>query len=618
MINRVLIIIIFSILWVFSEAQDVKFTMSAPNAVEMGKQFRLSFTLSGNSRGSNLKLPDLNNFQVLMGPSTSQFSNIQIINGQTTTESSYSYMYILQPRQEGTFEIRPGSIEVDGKVYESNSLKIQVVKSNPNTQQNQQGSGQPRSIFDDPIDEPAQKPQVADLGKDNLFLRLELSKGNVYKGEQLIATVKLYVNPELPVAGFDEVNLPTYEGFYTQDIEIPQQINFTREVYNDRIYSVGVLKKTILFPQKSGSITINPFNMSLLVQQRVRPRSLFDDFFSGVRTVKAPLTSAAVRVNVKDLPPAPSGFVGGVGNFDVKSEISGQDVTTNDAVTLKVTISGSGNLRLIQNPELKLPADFEIYDPKATDNVNASGGGLSGSKTIEYLFQPRFAGEYTIPSLSLAFFNPSTGSYITKTTPEYKLKVKKGTGEQSQSVVSSTRKEDVQMIGKDIRFIKQGNAGLSAKGHTFFGTFGFYFIYLILALAFIGVYLVFQKKARENADIAFSRNKKANRVAQKRLKAASVAMKENNNEQFHDSLLKAFWGYLSDKLSIPVADLNRETASEALLKKGIDQNIIHDFVSVIDQCEFARYAPNSGSQARTELYNKAEETMSLLEKQIKN
>jgi hypothetical protein len=357
--------------------------------------------------------------------------------------------------------------------------------------------------------------------------------------------------------------------------------------------------------------------MALLVQQRVRPRSFFDDFFSGVRTVKAAISSSAVRVNVKELPPAPAGFAGGVGNFDVKSEISSQNVTTNDAVTLKLTISGSGNLRLIQSPELKLPADFEVYDPRATDNVSASGGGLNGSKTIEYLFQPRFAGTYTIPSISVVFFNPATGTYVTKSTPEYKLDVQKGTGDQSQTVVSSMRKEDVQLIGKDVRYIKQGSASLSGKGHTFFGTFTFYFIYLFSAVAFAGIFVVFRKKARENADIAFSRNRKANRVAQKRLKAASIAMKQNNNESFHDSLLKAFWGYLSDKLSIPVAELNRETALAALSAKNVAKNVTDDFVSVIDQCEFARFAPSGGSEARTELYNKAEETMSLLEKQIK-
>ncbi|MBN1985534.1 MAG: protein BatD, partial [Prolixibacteraceae bacterium] len=419
------------------------------------------------------------------------------------------------------------------------------------------------------------------------------------------------------ISGFEEVNLPTYEGFYTQDIEIPQQINFTREVYDNKIYQVGILKKTILFPQQNGRLTVEPFNMSLLVQQRVKQRSFFDDFFSGLRTVRATITSSPVSVNVKDLPPAPANFMGGVGNFELSSSISGEEVTTNDAVTLTVKISGTGNIRLIQTPELQLPSDFEVYDPQSTDNVNATNNGVNGTKTIEYLFQPRFEGDYTIPSLEFAYFNPATGSYVTKATREYNLRVEKGTGDQSATVVSSLRKQDVQLIGQDIRFIKQGNPSLNQKGFTFFGTFGFYSVYAGSSILFLLLFLIYRKKARENANIALMRNKKANRVATKRLKAAAAYMKQNNNEAFHDSILKAFWGYLSDKLGIPVADLNRDSAVQKLQDKNVDQKIIDDFVEVVDQCEFARYAPVGGAEARSELYSKAEATMSRLEKQIK-
>lgn len=589
-----------------AHAEQTRFIMSAPNAVESGKQFRLSFTL--NDKGENLKLPsDLSsNFDILMGPSTGQSTSITTINGRTTTQVTYSYTYILRAKKEGTFEIRPASIEVDGKVFESNSIKIQVVKGQP------QPSSTPSQGGNN-----AQSSQSVDLGKDNLFVRVDMNKSNVYRGEQIISTVKLYVSPNIPISGFDDVNLPTYEGFYTQDIDIPQQINFTREVYHNKIYQVGVLKKTILFPQQNGKITIKPFSLSLLVRQRVKPRSFFDDFFSGYRTVKATVKSDPVAVNVKDLPPAPADFMGGVGNFNVTSDISSQDVTTNDAVTLTMKISGTGNIRLIKNPELKLPTDFEVYDPRSTDNVKATDNGATGTKTIEYLFQPRFEGDYTIPPIQFAYFNPATRSYVTKSTKEYKLHVEKGTAEQSATVVSSLRKEDVQLLGKDIRFIKQGKPGLIARGYTFFGTLGFYSIYGGSALLFLLLFVVYRKKARENANIALMRNKKANRVAQKRLKAAASFMKQNNNEAFHESILKAFWGYLSDKLGIPVADLNRDSAVVALQEKNVEQTIIDDFVEVVDQCEFARYAPSGGSEARSELYHKAESTMSRLEKQIK-
>ena len=612
MIKHLLIYILLLFTSVSVQAVQTRFTMSAPNAVEMGKQFRLSFTL--NERGSNLKLPPgiENNFDVLMGPSTSQSMSMTTINGQTTQEVTYGFTYILRPKQEGTYELRSASIEVGGKIFESNTIKIQVVKSQSKPAQPQAGAGGGTAT-----EQQQGAPQNVELGSDNLFVRVEMSKQNVFKGEQLVATVKLYVNPNIPIAGFDEVNLPTFEGFYTQDVEIPQQVNFTREVYDNKIYQVGILKKTILFPQQTGRITVEPFSMALLVQQQVKQRSFFDDFFNSFRTVKATISSKPVSVNVKDIPKSPADFMGGVGNFNITSNISSEDVTTNDAVTLKVTISGSGNIRLINTPKLQLPSDFEIYDPKTTDNVSATNSGVSGTKTIEYLFQPRFEGEYTIPAIQFTYFNPGTGAYETKSTSAYQLRVKKGSGDQSATVVGSVRKEDVQLLGQDIRYIQQGDAELELKGYTFFGTPMFYFLYGGSTFAFLLLFFIYRKKARENANIALMRNKKANKVARKRLRAAATFMKQNNNEAFYESILKAFEGYLSDKLGIPIADLNRESSVAGLQKKNVEQTVIDDFVSVVDQCEYARYAPASGSEARHEIYSKAEATMGLMEKQIK-
>ncbi len=582
------ILLFFTVL--SAQAVQTRFVMSAPNAVEIGKQFRLSFTI--NERGTNLKLPDLSNFNVLMGPSMGQSDYSTNINGRTTQETSYSYTYILQSKEEGKFEIRPASIEVEGKVFESNPLTIQVVK--PQSQPAQApgaGVGGEQS---------QRSTQNVELGSDNLFVRVEMNKSNVFRGEQIISTVKLYANPNVPISGFDDV-----------------QINFTREVYDNKIYQVGVLKKTILFPQQNGRLTIKPFSLTLLVQQQVKQRSFFDDFFNNSRTVKASITSQPVSINVKDLPPAPASFMGGVGNFSISSDISNLNATTNDAVTLKVNVSGNGNIRLIKTPELKLPSDFEVYDPRATDNVSATNSGISGTKTIEYLFQPRFEGEYTIPAIPFTYFNPSSGTYETKSTTPYTLNVTKGSQDQSATVISSMRKENVQLIGKDIRFIKQGKPMLQIKGHSFFGSSLFYLIYMGSAVLFLLLFIIYRKKAKENANIALMRNKKANKVAKKRLKAASAFMKQNNNEAFHESILKAFEGYFSDKLGIPVAKLNRESIVAGLQKRNVDQIVIDDFIAVVDQCEFARYAPAEGSEARQELYKKAETTMSSLEKQIK-
>ena len=374
MLRKIIIITGFVLAGLIALAEDPRLEMSAPNAVSVGDQFRLTFLI--NARGENLKLPDLSSFDVLMGPSTSQSTSVQIINGRTTQSQTFSYTYILRAKEQGTFQIRPGSIEVEGKVIQSNPLTVQVVTGRP-----QQQAAPDQRQEQQPVAE------SGNISREDLFLRLELNKRNVYKGEQIIATVKIYANPNLPLTGFEEVTLPTFEGFFTQDIDIPQQINFTREVFNDKIYQVGILKKTVLFPQQSGSITVRPFNITVLVQQRVRQRSFFDDFFSGIQTARAKLTADAVTINVRDLPPAPADFYGGVGSFNITSDISDTEVTTNDAVTLKVTINGTGNLRLIQSPKLDLSSDFDLYDPRSTDNVRVGDGGMSGSRTIEYLFQ---------------------------------------------------------------------------------------------------------------------------------------------------------------------------------------------------------------------------------------
>lgn len=606
MLKKIILFIGLAFAGFMAVSEEVRLEMSAPNAVSVGDQFRL--TLSVNARGDNLKLPDLSNFDLLMGPSTSQSTSVQIINGRTTQSQSFSYTYILRAKEQGTFTIRPASIDVDGKVIVSNPLTIQVVTGRPQQPQQQAQPG----------DQGEPQASGANISREDLFIRLELNKRNVYKGEQIIATVKLYANPNLPLTGFEEVNLPTYEGFYTQDIDIPQQINFTREVYNDKIYQVGILKKTVLFPQQTGSITIRPFSITTLVQQRVRQRSFFDDFFTGLQTARAKLTADAVTISVRDLPPAPSSFYGGVGSFNLTSEISNTEATTNDAVTLKVTISGSGNLRLIQTPKLELSSDFDLYDPSSTDQVRINESGMSGSRTIEYLFQPRMEGEFTIPPIPFTFFNPSSGQYEQRSTPEYRLKVIKGTDDRTTSGVMRTiRKQDVQLIGQDIRYIWQKTSPLKITGKYFFGSPLFYSVYLAGLLLFLVFFVVYRKKMKENANLALVRNKKANRVARRHLKLAATYLKKKEEGPFYESVLKAFWGYLSDKLSIPLAGLKRETALEGLYKRQVDQALIDEFLAVVDQCEYARYAPAGGNQAMHDLYSTAEKVISKMEKQIK-
>lgn len=607
MIRKIKILLILLFVGYGAMADNVRFTMEGPEAVAVGDQFRLSFTL--NESGSDLQLPDLSNFDLLMGPSTSQSSSFQMINGKTTQSTSFSYIFVLRAKKEGKFTVRPASIKVDGKTYESNSMEIQVVKGQPQKQQSsaaQQGS------------QAQEATPTGNISKDDLFVRLILDKTNASKGEQILATVKLYISQNVPLNGFDEVKLPSYEGFWTKEIDVPQQVNFTREVYNGKIYQVGILKKTILFPQQTGTIKIDPFEITCLVRQKVRQQQgFFDDFFDNYRVMKAKVVSDPITMNVKDLPNQPANFSGAVGNFSFNGSLDKTDIKSNEAVTLKLTVTGSGNLALINPPKIELPQDFEAYEPKTTERTVANDNGLSGSISFEYLFIPRFAGNFTIPAIEFVFFNPSSRQYETRSTQAFRLNVQKGSDDQNASVMNSYSKEGVTMIGKDIRFIKQNESNLQPKGSSFYGTLGFYSVYAISMLAFAVVFVVNRKRIKESADFALVRNKRANKVAFKRLKVAAGHMKNNQSEQFYESVIKALWGYLSDKLSIPVADLNRERASAILLKRGIDQKIVNELMRLIDDCEFARFAPAAFSGTMKEIYDGAAKVMGIFEKQIK-
>ncbi|MFV0376518.1 MAG: BatD family protein [Mangrovibacterium sp.] len=610
MIKRLIFSILFILPVYMASADAVKFTMAAPNVISAGEQFRLSFNL--NEEGKNLKLPDLSAFQVLMGPSTSQSTSMQIVNGQMSQSVSFSYIYILQAKQEGSFTIKPATIEVDGKVYQSNELTIQVVKGQVNQQQNSSAGGATQQNNNS-------APTATDISKDDLMVKVDLDKRNIYRGEQAIATVKIYVSPNVPITNFEDVKIPSYEGFWTQEIPVPNQIQFNREVLNGKIYQVGLLKKTILFPQQTGRIKIDPFEITCLIRQQIRrQRSVFDDFFdNGYRTVSAKAVSEPTYVQVKELPSQPDGFYGGVGNLSFSAAIDKTEAKTNEAISLRLTVQGSGNLRLIEAPKVEFPKDFEVYDPKTTENLNPGNGGLSGSKTFEYLAIPRYPGDYTIPPVTFTSFDPASGKYKTTTSQAFNLKVEKGSDEQSATVTSAVNKQDVRFLGKDIRFLKQNQYKLHPKMDSFYGSTLFWLMYILSAAAFIVMAIIYRKKLKENANSALVKNKKANKVAQKRLKQASVYLKEHKAEQFYEAVLKAFWGYLSDKLSIPVASLNRDTAVANLKDKFVDQEQIDEFISLIDTCEFARYAPSTSDAALEEVYGKSASLMGKLDKQIR-
>lgn len=596
-INLLLAVLLLSVQgWA---ADKVTFTMEAPQVVELGEQFRLAFSV--NAKGQNLRLPDLGDFEVLMGPSTSQSTSFQIINGVSSQSVAYSYLYVLRAKKEGKFTISPGTITVEGTEYRSNTQSIEVVK----------GSARPSTGG---VDTPTSTPGT--VPKNDLFVKMNLDRRSLYKGEHLTATIKIYSRVNLN--GFEDISIPNFEGFWAQDIQLPQQISLQRETYNGEIYNVGTLKKTLLFPQQTGNITIGPVRIDCIVQQRVKKtQSMFDDFFDSFANVKATIISDPVSVTVQPLPAAPAEFSGAVGNFSIKSSITSENVRENDAITIKLDVAGNGNIKLINPPKITFPADFEVYDPKTNSNFSATDQGLVGNISFEYLFLPRFAGTYTIPAVKFVYFDTATKRFVTKTTEEYHIKVAKGDGTRTNQTVSAVAKEDLKQIGSDIRFIKAGASVLKPKGYLFFGSLSFYLLYAGGLLALLAVYLFNQKRIRENANVARMKNKKASKVALRRLKEASTYLQSGAGEKFHEAITRAFWGYLSDKLTIPASELSREKASEELAKHSVSAEIIERFVMILDTCEFARFAPGGGSAKMQELFTEATDVMSVMEKEIK-
>jgi len=584
-------------------ADKTKFTVKAPNIVALGEQFRLSYSV--NEKGSNLKLPPIKGCKVLYGPTTSTNMSTQYINGKMTSNSSYTYTYVLLAETEGKFTFDPAEITVDGKLIKSNSHTIEVVRSS--TKNKQQGTHGSTS------------PQAQRITEDNLYVKVNVDKKSVFMGEPIKVTLKIYTKTK-NLVNVESVKLPTFQGFLTQNIERTTPSTLNGENVNGEIMYTYSPNEFLLFPQHEGEIIIEPWEMNCIVQlsAQARSRGFFDDFFNNYKNVRVPRKSKPVKIKVKPFPRnAPKSFDGAVGQFKMSTSINQDSVKVDDAITMKVKISGNGNMKLINPMEFDFPADFEVYDPKTNQNLKSSAKGMTGSTTFEYLIIPRHAGDFTIPANEFTYFDPKAKRYRTKLSPEFKIHVAKGEGGVSNTTISSFTKEDVKFIGKDIRFIKTNIFEPIYKGEIFFGTLNFYLAYILPFFIFLMAFVFNRKRIKQNADVAKMKNKRANRVAMKRLKAASISLKANKKEAFYDEILKALWDYISDKFNLPLSDLSKDNINGILVEKEVDQEIITDFMAILDTCEFARYAPSSGSSEMDSLYQKTMETITKLEKNIK-
>ena len=591
-------------------AEEVTFTADAPSAVVMGERFRLSYTINTN-KTRDFRIGNIVEFDILSGPNMSSSSNISLINGVRTSVKKQTYTYILRPMQEGTFTIPAATIVVDGNQMKSNEITIKVLTPYQPSSSAQQSSSQQGMAVS--------SSSTGKIGNDDLFIVATVNKKKVYEQEAILLTYKIYTTVNLTnVSG----KMPDLKGFHTQEVEMPKgNREFELEHYNGRNYRTIVWSQYVLFPQQSGQLEIPSITFEGTIAQMVQSYDPFEAFFNGgsnyVNVQKA-ITTPKLTIDVLPLPSGkPASFYGGVGDFNISSSISTTELKENEAVTLKLVISGTGNMKLIKTPEVKFPADFEVYDPKVDNKFTLKTGGLSGNKVIEYLAIPRHGGEYTIPAVEFSYFDAKTGAYKTLTTPEYTLNVAKGSGTSSSAPTGYVSKEELRLLGQDIRFINLDETKYQPKGKCLYGTMGYWLWYIIPFMAFIVIIVVYRKQAVENANIAKARTKKAGKVATRRLKVAKQKMRASDKAGFYDEVLKALWGYLGDKLSMPVSELSKDNIATKLAERQVSEELVAECMALVGECEFARYAPSLSNARVEDIYAKVDDLMDKLENAIK-
>jgi hypothetical protein len=597
------------------KAEDITFKASAPPSVVVGAQFRLAYTVN-TLNCKDLRIPSeiSENFDILMGPSPSTNQSISIINGSSSKSVSTTYTYILAGKKEGAFTFEPATVKIGNSEYKSNSLTINVLPQDKANSSQGAGAVQQQSASDQGAS------SSAAVSSDNVFVRMNISNRNVYEQEGFLVTFKIYT--AVDIAGVNNVKFPEFEGFLVQEIE-QKDIQWILENYNGRNYRTATIKQSVLYPQHSGKITIGSAKVQAVLRIRRQAggggRGFFDDFFDTYQDVAKDLVSQPVTVDIKPLPAGkPASFSGAVGDFSMKSEINTTTPKTNEALTIKLTFKGNGNIKLLKNPEIKFPNDFEVYDPKATNDIRVTTSGSSGSKTIEYMAIPRHAGDFTIPAVSFSYFDTKSGTYKTLSSEEYSLHVEKGEKSADAPVVSNyTNRENVKFLGNDIRYIKVDKPHFIKNKDIFFGSFLYVMAYLMIAVLFIVFFIIYRKQVKENSNIALVRTKKANKMAVKRLKKAEKLLKENKEGEFYEEVLKALWGYLSDKLNIPQSELTKENVSAELSKYGVDDNLTKEFLDIMNTCEFAIYAPNQSSGAMDKLFGETVDAIGKMENTIK-
>lgn len=616
--KKLFCIVAFLLTAIFQMSAQNVIRVEAPDVVAVNEQFNVTFIIEGEKSPSDFQWSSGDDFQLVWGPQKGSSSSIQIINGKRSSSHQTTFTYILIPKATGTFQLPAATALLSGDRISSTQASIQVVSDGASSSQSSgknggksSGGGQTSSTGS------------GEISSNDLFMRLSLSRTEVVIGEPITATLKIYQRAN--VVGFENAKFPTFNGFWSQETYVPNNIEFKRESLDDKIYNTAVLRTYVLIPQQSGAITIDPAELVCLVNIRTAPstsNSLFDSFFQDeYRTIRKRVTTPAVKVKVNPLPAGqPASFGGGVGNFGISARLTTDNLKTHDAASLIITVSGRGNVALLEEPKVNFPPDFEVYDTKTTENTDKSNGGTSGSKSFEYPFIPRSHGDFTIDPVEYSYYDVNAGKYVTLRTEPLHVKVAKGKGGDSTPVTtvnSGVERKDVKSLADDIRFIFTGKPGLSGSGSFFVGSVFFWILLALMILGATSVYLAFRKVAAMRADVAGTKNRRATKMAQKRLKLAGEYLDKNLYTAFYEELHKALIGFVSDKLNMDMSEISKDNIASALTEGGVSEEQTKAFTDLLDACEFARYSPDGGNEAMRSHYDAALKVISSIDSGLK-
>lgn len=578
----------------FSSVGETTFTTIPPRSVIAGNKFSVTFRLK-DGEGSGLKAPDIKGCTLLYGPSTSTIQNYSWTNGKSSSSLTTDYSFTYRADEPGTYVIGEARITSGGKTYTTKSVSFTVL---PPDKAAQHGGAT--------IDDISSQSPEKTVSANDVFVRIILNKSHAYEQEAILCTIKLYT--KYSISSFMPTTNPSFDGFLIEELNLQPQLNEV-EHYNGQNYMTAILKQCIIFPQKSGKLTINSGKYDVTVVQHQR----FTGFWGGTRPVESEIkvSSNSASINITPLPqPQPEGFTGAVGNFSIDSRLSSTSFRTNEAASLMYTIKGTGNIKSIKEPEIDFPSEFELYTPQTDVTSQVTGSNVSGVMTVDYTFVPQSVGNFKIGADKFVYFNPESKQYVTLTTPSYDIKVAQGVQSTSSAVFN---KQSVTSKNTDILHIKMGDLYPEKTHHYYYNSVWYFPAYIVLALLLAIVIWLYGKQGKLNADLQGRKLANANKVAKKRLKLAKSFMASHNNDRFYEELLRAMWGYLSDKLGIPASQLTRQNIAEQLKGYGASDSLVDSIIQVIDDCEMARYSPEKSDEQIESLFNKASSSMNEME-----